>query len=83
MYDNELKRGVRKRYLPEPNPQKVELARDATLLDDFKKAKELYFSEVETDINSLCLADSGGVLIPVKNRILVTVFILPEESLAA
>lgn len=68
MYDKEQKQGVHKRYLPEPNPQNVELARDATLLDVFRKAKELYFSEVKTDINSLCLANSGGVLIPVQSK---------------
>jgi hypothetical protein len=65
LYDNELKRGVRKRYLPEPNPQRVELPRDATLKDVFEKAKQLYFNEIEPDIDSMCLADSSGLLIPV------------------
>ena len=65
LYDNELKRGVRRRYLPEPNPQKVELPRHAKLTDVFEKAKYLYFNEVETDTKSMCLCDSSGVLIPV------------------
>ena len=37
MYDDDLERGVRKKYLNEPNPQKVELARNATLADVFKR----------------------------------------------
>ena len=65
LYDNELKRGVRRRYLPEPNPQKVELPKYAKLTDVFEKAKELFFHEVEVDIESMCLTDSSGVLIPV------------------
>ena len=65
VYDKELNRGIRKKYLPEPNPQRVELARNATLSDVFQKAKELYFSEVETNTDSMSLADSGGILIPI------------------
>lgn len=67
IYDGELNRGVRK-YLPEPNPQKVELDRDASLTAVFEKAKTLYFNEVEADTESMCLADSGGVLIPVTDK---------------
>ena len=43
VYDDDLERGVRKKYLNEPYPQKVELARNATLADVFQKAKQLYF----------------------------------------
>ena len=45
IYDEELNRGVRKKYLPEPiaNPQKVELARDASLMAVLEKAKQLFF----------------------------------------
>ena len=68
VYDTELMRGIRKRYLPEPNPQRVELPRNATLRDVFNKAKQLYFSEIETNIESMCLADSGGILIPIDDK---------------
>lgn len=68
IYDEELNRGVRKKYLPEPNPQKVELARDASLTAVFEKAKQLFFEEVEVNAESMCLADSGGVLIPVEDK---------------
>ena len=68
VYDKDLKRGVRKRYLSEPNPQKVEFTRDAPLMEIFQRAKQLFFSEVETDLDSMCLADSGGILIPVRNK---------------
>ena len=49
LYDNVLKRGVRKKY---PNPQKVELPRDASLQSVFDKAKELYFEEFDIDVNA-------------------------------
>lgn len=68
IYDAYLNRGVRKKYLPEPNPQKVEFPRDASLKVVFEKAKDLYFQDMEVDPKSLCLADSGGVLIPVKDQ---------------
>ena len=68
VYDDDLERGVRKKYLNEPNPQKVELARNATLADVFQKAKQLYFSEIDVDVDSMCLADSAGILIPIQDK---------------
>ena len=44
------------------------MARDATLLRVFQKAKHLYFDDIEVDAESMCLADSGGVLIPVEDK---------------
>ena len=66
-FDGELKRGVRRRYLPEPNPQRVELPRNAKLRDIYEKVKQLYFNEVEPDIESMCLCDSSGLLIPISD----------------
>ena len=68
IYDSELNRGVRKKYLPEPNPQKVEFPRDASLTSVFEKAIHLFFQDLEVDSEALSLADSGGVLIPVQDR---------------
>ena len=65
VYDTELMRGICKRYLPEPNLQRVELPRNATLRDVFNKAKQLYFSEIETNIESMCL---GGILMPIDDK---------------
>ena len=67
VYDEELNRGIHKKYLPEPNPQKVELPRNASLIDVFEKAKHLFFDESD-NIENMCLADSGGVEIPVDDR---------------
>lgn len=67
-YRNVILRGIRKRHFPEPNPQRVELPRNATVCDVFNKAKQLYFSEMETNIESMCLADSGGILIPIDDK---------------
>ena len=68
MYDPDLKRGIRKKYLPEPNPQKVELPRCAWLHDILEKAKQLYFNDVEGESASLTLAHSTGILIPVEDE---------------
>ena len=86
VYDSKLKKGVRKRYLAEPNPQKVELPRNATLSDVFCKAKYLFFDEVdpEVDINSFCLADSAGILIPIEDKDSWSISsLLSKESIAA
>ena len=53
------------RDVSEPNPQKVEFTRDAPLME---RANQLSFSDVETDLDSTCLADSGDILIPVHNK---------------
>ena len=42
------KKGVRKKCLLEPNPTKIEVESNATLLDLQRKAKELYFEEYYT-----------------------------------
>ena len=68
VYDSELNRGVRKKYLPEPNPQRVELPRDASLRAVFEKAKHLFFEDFEVELGAMCLADSGGVLLPIEDE---------------
>ncbi len=55
-------RKVLKKYLPDPNPTKVELAKNSSLKTIFKKATELYFSDVDdTSSYKLCIADSNGI----------------------
>ena len=68
MYDPYLERGVRKKLLPEPNPTRVELPKNASLGTVFDKAKEIYFKDepVDEDI-SYRLADSNGVTILIEN----------------
>ena len=69
VFDRELNRGVRKKYVSEPNPQKVELQRDSTLPAVLEKAKELYFKDMHPQLDALSLCDSSGVLIPVQDDI--------------
>ena len=57
-----------KKYLPEPNPRKLELPRDSCLEGVFEKAQHLYFSEFDVEIREMSLADSGGVLLPVEDK---------------
>ena len=68
VFDTELNRGIRKKYLPEPNPQKVELPRDVSLATVLQKAKDLYFEDHDPELSSLSLADSAGILIPVSDQ---------------
>ena len=56
-----------KKYLPEPNPTKVELSRDTSYSDLLEVAKSHYFTEFEPDHDNLCLADSMGMPIVVAN----------------
>ena len=62
LYDRELRRGVRKKCLPEPNPTKVELDRSSTLNSIFQFAKNLYFKDMEGE---MMLGDSYGTAIHV------------------
>lgn len=65
VYDRSKKRGVRRRYLPEPNPRKVTMQRDSTFVDVCRKAIELFFSDHNLDEADIMLADSGGFQIDV------------------
>ena len=67
IYDQELGRGIRKKYLPEPNPAKVEISRDACYTDLLEVAKSRYFMEFEPELDNLGLADSIGMPIAVAN----------------
>ena len=68
IYDSDLQRAVRKKFLPDPNPQKVELSPDSSLKTVFNKATQLFFSEMDPLPESLSLADSSGILIPVEDK---------------
>ena len=45
LYDVNLNRGIHKKSLPEPNPQKIELPKDSNYHTVVEKAKDLYYSE--------------------------------------
>ena len=68
VFDTELKRGIRKKYLSGPNPQKVELHQDVSLATVLQKAKDLYFEDHDPELSSLSLADSAGILILVPDQ---------------
>ena len=67
IYDPMLKKGVKKKVLPEPNPTRVELPKLSTLQAVFSKATELYFSDLDDEIDKfiLSLSDSSGIPIHV------------------
>ena len=68
VYDHIQCKGVRKKYLPEPNPTKVELKRDMKYQDLLDLAKRMYFSEFRELTDSLSLADSSGIPISVADE---------------
>ena len=53
-----LWRGVRKRYLHEPNPTKVEMKRDTSYNEVLKMAVSIVFELYNPELDSLSLADS-------------------------
>ena len=55
---------VRKKFLPDPNLQKVSLFRLATLDIVLSKAKELYFGEFNVSLEAMSLCDSSVIIIP-------------------
>ena len=61
LYDCDLKKGIRKKSLPEPNPTKVEVESNSSLLEVQKRAKELYFKKYTTPPEMLLMGDSSGV----------------------
>ena len=67
IYDEELCKGIRKKYLPEPNPSKIEINRDTSYTDLLEVAKSKYFMEFEPELSNLGLADSFGMPITVAN----------------
>ena len=72
VYDHTLCKGVRKKYLPEPNPTKVELKRETKYHDLLGLARRIYFSEFQESTDSLSLADSSGMPISVADETMWT-----------
>ena len=54
VFDPILGRGVRKRYLHEPNPTKVEIKRDSSYI---KMAVSIFFKVYEPELDSLSLVE--------------------------
>ena len=69
IYDPDIKKGVKKRVLPEPNPTKVELPKSSSIQAVFDKATELYFKDLGDAVKDtkLSLADSNGIPIHIEN----------------
>lgn len=62
MYDPKKNKGIRKKFLAEPNPTLVEFEKDATLMAVCKKAIDLYYKECDetVTVDDVKLADSAG-----------------------
>lgn len=65
IYDPILCRGVRKKYLHDPNPTKVELKRESSYEEVLNMAVSLYFEAYDPSLDKLSLADSNGMPIQV------------------
>lgn len=64
LYNSLSGKGVKRDYLPKPNPQKVEMPKNCTFREIVHKAKTLYFGE-DADESKMNLADSSGIMIQV------------------
>ena len=67
IYEPEKKRGIRKKFLPEPNPSRVELHSSSTLATILEQARELYFSEYQVGDKDIMLCDSSGYQIEIED----------------
>ena len=65
IFDHTAGKGIFLKWIPQPNPRKVEMARTSSLQDVLKKAKDIYFYD-HCDYSSLCLADTNGIMIEVE-----------------
>ena len=65
IYDRVKDKGVRRKFLPEPNPAKVEFTKDCSILAVFEKAIELFFKQFSITTNDVMLASSSGIKIDV------------------
>ena len=68
IYDPSQERGVRKKFLPEPNPTKIDVPISSSFQFMQAKAKELYFAEYETKAEDLILSDSSGIPMQISSR---------------
>lgn len=67
--DTKQNKGIRRKYLPEPNPTKVELEKDSSLVTVFEKSIELYYKEMpNVSVSDVMLADSAGNIIDIKDQ---------------
>lgn len=67
VFDADVNRAIRKKFLRDPNPQKVSVERSATLETILDRARELYFKDMDVELDELSLCDSSGILIPVQD----------------
>ena len=66
VFDPILGRGVRKRYLHEPNPTRVKMKRESSYEDVLKRQYHFFLRRIyNPDLDSLSLADSTGMPINV------------------
>uniref|UniRef100_A0A1X7TZT8 Uncharacterized protein n=1 Tax=Amphimedon queenslandica TaxID=400682 RepID=A0A1X7TZT8_AMPQE len=64
LYNFRSGKGIKRHYLPKPNPQMVEIPKNCTFKEFVRKAKTLYFGK-DANESKMNLADSSGILIQV------------------
>ena len=68
IFDQKQNKGVRRKYLPEPNPARVMLSKDSDITTVLQKAIDYFykdFSPIST--TDILLADSSGNKIEISN----------------
>ncbi len=63
IYDSVTGKGVKKRYIGNPNPRKLEMLRRSTMAQLLQKGIDIYFDKWDISLSDVQLADSDGILI--------------------
>ncbi|XP_019859118.1 PREDICTED: uncharacterized protein LOC109587313 isoform X1 [Amphimedon queenslandica] len=63
VYDVKKGKGIRRKFLPEPNPTQVEFNKSDTLLAVCEKAIDLYYREFDITMSDVFICDSSGVIV--------------------
>ena len=64
VYDEKKGKGIRRKFLPEPNPTTIDFNKDGTLHTICEKAIELFYKEFKSvSTDDIKIADSSGNVI--------------------
>ena len=63
VYDVKKGKGIRRKFLPEPNPTQVEFNKNDTLLAVCEKAIDLYYREFDITMSDVFICDPSGVIV--------------------
>ena len=63
IFDPKKGKGIRKKFLPEPNPTTVEVEKSDTFFFILRKAIDLFYREFDISVEDIMFCDSTGAVI--------------------